>query len=42
MRKQRHKSFKELVNENKRELLQDREAMERLEQKWEEKHSKQA
>ncbi|MCK6257132.1 FbpB family small basic protein [Fictibacillus sp. WQ 8-8] len=42
MRKNRHISFKDLVRENKRELLGDQEAMERIEKKLEEKHTKKA
>ncbi|MDN4073290.1 MULTISPECIES: FbpB family small basic protein [Fictibacillus] len=42
MRKNRHLSFKDLVKENKRQLLGDQEAMERIEKKLEEKHTKRA
>ncbi|MGC4378439.1 FbpB family small basic protein [Fictibacillus sp. Mic-4] len=42
MRKFRKISFKDLVNENKRQLLSDHEEMERIEKKLEDKHSKNA
>ncbi|OLO40367.1 hypothetical protein BTR23_07720 [Alkalihalophilus pseudofirmus] len=37
MRKVRKLSFEELVQENKRELLNDKEALEKLEERWEQK-----
>ncbi|TLS37442.1 FbpB family small basic protein [Pseudalkalibacillus caeni] len=40
MRKKKKLSFKELIMENKRELLSDRKAMERIEERFEEKHAK--
>lgn len=38
MRKLRKLSFAELVLENKRELMQDQEALERIERRLEQKH----
>ncbi len=38
MRKPRKRSFSELVNENKRQLLNDREAIEKIEERLEQKH----
>ncbi|GAM13104.1 MULTISPECIES: FbpB family small basic protein [Bacillaceae] len=38
MRKPRKRSFQELVMENKRQLLNDRDAIERIEAKLEQKH----
>jgi hypothetical protein len=37
MRKGKKKSFDELVLENKRQLLQDQEALERIEERWEQR-----
>ncbi len=37
MRKTRKKSFEELVKENKQQLLQDREALDLLEERWEQR-----
>jgi hypothetical protein len=37
MRKNKKKSFDELVLENKRQLLQDQEALERIEERWEQR-----
>jgi hypothetical protein len=37
MRKPRKRSFEELVLENKRQLLKDREAMDRIEERLEER-----
>ncbi|WP_066369049.1 FbpB family small basic protein [Neobacillus fumarioli] len=37
MRKPRKRTFQELVSENKLQLLKDRDAMERIEQRLEEK-----
>jgi hypothetical protein len=42
MRKNRKFTFEELVMENKRKLLNDREAMEKIEQKLEERILKKA
>ncbi|MDT8860569.1 FbpB family small basic protein [Alkalihalobacillus sp. MEB130] len=39
MRRVRKLSFEELVRENKEKLLQDKEALDRLEEKWERKRS---
>jgi hypothetical protein len=41
MRKNKKKSFDELVLENKRQILQDQEALERIEERWEQKILKQ-
>ncbi len=38
MRKPKRRSFSELVNENKRQLLNDQEAMEKIEERLEQKH----
>jgi hypothetical protein len=38
MRKSLKKSFSELVNENKQELLMDKQALERIENKLDSKH----
>ncbi|WP_017727464.1 FbpB family small basic protein [Halalkalibacterium ligniniphilum] len=38
MRRVRKLSFAELVNENKERLLNDKEALERLEDRWEARH----
>lgn len=38
MRKPRKRSFTELVNENKRQLLSDQEAIEKIELRLEKKH----
>ncbi len=38
MRKVRKRSFQELVLENKRQLLNDRDALEKLEARLEQKH----
>ncbi|MGM7701301.1 FbpB family small basic protein [Pseudalkalibacillus sp. Hm43] len=40
MRKSKKRSFKDLVLENKRELLKDQEAMEQLEIRLENRHLK--
>ncbi|KAB7671113.1 FbpB family small basic protein [Bacillus sp. B1-b2] len=40
MRKPRKRSFQELVMENKMQLLKDREAIERIEERLENKHLK--
>ncbi|MBA4538576.1 FbpB family small basic protein [Bacillus aquiflavi] len=40
MRKPRKRSFAELVLENKRQLLKDREALEKIEERIEEKRLK--
>ncbi|MBO1510143.1 FbpB family small basic protein [Metabacillus bambusae] len=37
MRKSRKRSFEELVLENKEQLLKDQEALERIEERWEQK-----
>jgi hypothetical protein len=37
MRKSRKRSFEELVLENKEQLLKDQEALERLEERWEQR-----
>jgi len=37
MRKSKKKSFEELVKENKQQLLKDREALELLEERWEQR-----
>ncbi|PMC38626.1 FbpB family small basic protein [Bacillus sp. UMB0899] len=37
MRKTRKKSFEELVKENKKQLLQDRVALDLLEERWEQR-----
>lgn len=42
MRRSRRKSFEELVNENKQQLLSDREAIDRIEKRYEMKLFKQA
>ncbi|MDN4523264.1 FbpB family small basic protein [Fictibacillus fluitans] len=42
MRKSRHASFKDLVTENKRELLSNQDEIERIEKKLEERHTKRA
>ena len=42
MRKPRKRSFSELVNENKRQLLNDQEAIERIEKQLEKKHMSKA
>ena len=42
MRKPRKRSFAELVSENKRQLLSDRVAMEKIEMKLEEKRLEKA
>ena len=42
MRKPRKRSFAELVSENKRQLLSDRDAMEKIEMKLEEKRLQKA
>ncbi|MGG0719676.1 FbpB family small basic protein [Robertmurraya massiliosenegalensis] len=42
MRKPRKRSFSELVSENKRQLLQDQEAIEKIEQRLEKKRLGQA
>ena len=38
MRRSRHKSFEELVNENKQQLLSDREAIDRIEERIEKRY----
>jgi hypothetical protein len=38
MRKPRKRSFAELVNENKRQLMSDRAAIEKIEERLEKKH----
>jgi hypothetical protein len=38
MRKPRKRSFEELVNENKLQLLRDQEAIDRIEERIEKKH----
>ncbi|MEI4801896.1 FbpB family small basic protein [Bacillus sp. NPDC077411] len=38
MRRTRRKSFEELVKENKRQLLSDRDAIERIEEKLEKRY----
>lgn len=40
MRKMKKRSFKELVNENKQELLRDREALARIEERLEQRAQK--
>lgn len=40
MRRPRKVSLEELVNENKKGILSDKEALEKIEKKLEEKHSK--
>ncbi|MEB1809486.1 MAG: FbpB family small basic protein [Bacillaceae bacterium] len=40
MRKIRKLSFEELVQENKRQLMNDKEALERIEERWEQKIQK--
>ncbi|WP_088105272.1 FbpB family small basic protein [Halalkalibacter urbisdiaboli] len=40
MRRVRKLTFEELVRENKERLLKDRQALERLEEQWEERHTK--
>ncbi|WP_257350481.1 FbpB family small basic protein [Pseudalkalibacillus decolorationis] len=40
MRKSKKRSFKDLVSDNKQELLKDQEAMERLELRLEKRHLK--
>lgn len=42
MRKPRKRSFSDLVNENKRQLLNDQEAIERIEKRLEKKHMSKA
>ncbi|MCJ7841248.1 FbpB family small basic protein [Lederbergia sp. NSJ-179] len=42
MRKIRRKSFSDLVQENKQALMKDAKAIEKIETKLEEKHSKRA
>jgi hypothetical protein len=42
MRKNKKMSFRELVNENKRQLLKDENFMEQLEKRLDEKHTKNA
>jgi hypothetical protein len=42
MRNRRKRSFSDLVNENKLEILKNRDALEKIERKWEEKHIKKA
>lgn len=42
MRKPRKRSFQELVTENKLQLLKDREAIEKIEERIEKKHLKKA
>jgi hypothetical protein len=42
MRRVKKISFKELVIENKKELLQDRDALDKIEMRLDEKHSKNA
>ncbi|MDM5316385.1 FbpB family small basic protein [Fictibacillus sp. b24] len=42
MRKNRKMSFRELVNENKRQLLKDETYIEQLEKKIDERHTKNA
>ncbi|PLT29341.1 FbpB family small basic protein [Peribacillus deserti] len=42
MKKRRKLSFEELVKENKRELLKDDKAMERIEQRLESRHLEKA
>ncbi|OAS82089.1 MULTISPECIES: FbpB family small basic protein [Metabacillus] len=37
MRKSRKRSFEELVLENKEQLLKDQEALERIEERWEQR-----
>lgn len=37
MRRIKKATFEELVKENKRQLLNDKEALERLEERWEKK-----
>ncbi len=37
MRKTRKKSFEELVKENKQQLLQDQQALDLLEERWEQR-----
>ncbi len=37
MRKSKKKSFEELVKENRQQLLKDREALELLEERWEQR-----
>ncbi|APH05103.1 FbpB family small basic protein [Bacillus weihaiensis] len=37
MRKNRKKTFEELVSENKQQLLSDKEALQRLEDRWEQR-----
>lgn len=39
MKRIRKFSFEELVEENKRQLLNDKEALERIEERWEQKVS---
>ncbi|BAB06015.1 FbpB family small basic protein [Halalkalibacterium halodurans] len=38
MRKIRKLSFQELVSENRDQLLNDKEAMEKIEERWEQRH----
>lgn len=40
MRKPRKRSFQELVSENRLQLLRDREALEKIEERLEKKHLK--
>ncbi len=42
MRKPRKRPFSELVNENKRQLLNDREAIKKIEERLEQKHLRKA
>lgn len=37
MRKTKKKSFEELILENKQQLLNDQEALERIEERWEQR-----
>ncbi|KKI91891.1 spore protein N [Bacillus sp. SA1-12] len=37
MRKHKKRTFEELVLENKQQLLKDQEALERIEERWEQK-----
>ncbi|MBM7603099.1 hypothetical protein JOC75_001069 [Metabacillus crassostreae] len=37
MRKNKKKTFEELVLENKQQLLRDQEALDRLEERWEQR-----
>lgn len=40
LRKSRKRTFEELVLENKQQLLNDREALERIEDRWEQRMQK--